>query len=44
MDDAGDTQETDDAEDEPARSSGSGEKHTPKTDAKIDDSTSLFDL
>ncbi len=34
----------DDAEDEPARPSGSGEKHTPKTDAKIDDSSSLFDL
>jgi hypothetical protein len=43
-DDAEDSPGDDDAQDEPAGSSGSGEKHTPKTDAKIDDSTSLFDL
>jgi len=43
-DDAEDTQDADDAKDEPAKPSGSGEKHTPRTDAKIDDSSSLFDL
>jgi len=43
-DDAEDTQDADDAKDEPAKPSGSGEKHTPRTDARIDDSSSLFDL
>ena len=42
--DADAAEDTDDEADEPAKPSGSGEKHTPKTDAKIDDSSSLFDL